>query len=70
MLVKLVFVMQRLKNIWKIFCHDQQKWGGGTAVMRGYRAHGGPPVPPLGKTLGVMLHFDIMLQHLSEYNFM
>ena len=40
MLVKLAFVMQRLK---KYLCHDQQRWGGGqffdfmggnTAVMR------------------------------------
>ena len=44
MLVKLAFVMQRLKKYLKQFCHDQQRWGGGgqlldfmgdTAVMRG-----------------------------------
>ena len=28
MLVKLAFVMQRLKNYLKKFCHDQQRWGG------------------------------------------
>ena len=58
MLVKLAFVMQRLKKYLKNFCHDQQRWGGGgnfrfyggdTAVTRGHRAHGG--VPPPGKTL-------------------
>ena len=44
MLVKLAFAMQRLKKYLKFFCHDQQRWGGGTtfgfyggdtAVMRG-----------------------------------
>ena len=42
MLVKLAFAMQRLKKYLKIFCHDQQRWGGqffyfmgGAAVMRG-----------------------------------
>ena len=29
MLVKLAFAMQRFKNYLKIFCHDQQRWGGG-----------------------------------------
>ena len=29
MLVKLAFVMQRLKKYLKNFCHDQQRWGGG-----------------------------------------
>ena len=28
MLVKLAFVMQRLKKYLKKFCHDQQRWGG------------------------------------------
>ena len=67
MLVKLAFVMQRLKKSKKKFCHDQQRWGGGqifqfygrdTAVMRGdIELMGGPPVPPLGKKLlGVTLH--------------
>ena len=28
MLVKLAFVMQRLKKYLKNFCHDQQRWGG------------------------------------------
>ena len=43
MLVKLAFVMQRLKKYLKNFCHDQQRLGGqffdfmgeDTAVMRG-----------------------------------
>ena len=44
MLVKLAFVMQRLKKYLKKFCHDQRRWGGGvqfldfmggTAVMKG-----------------------------------
>ena len=30
MLTKLAFVMQRLKKYLKIFCHDQQRLGGGT----------------------------------------
>ena len=30
MLVKLAFVMQRLKKYLKNFNHDQQRWGGGT----------------------------------------
>ena len=54
MLVKLAFVMQRLKNyLKKNFCHDQQRWGD-TAVMRGHRVHGRirpVPPPPLGKIL-------------------
>ena len=53
MLVKLAFVMQRLKKYLKEFFHDQQRWGGGaifrfyrgdTAVMRGdIELMGGPP---------------------------
>ena len=55
MLVKLAFVMQRLKKYQKNFCHDQQRWGGDnfsvlwgdTAVMRGdIELMGDPPVPP------------------------
>ena len=56
MLVKLAFVMQRLKKYLKNnFCHDQQRWGGGqfldfmgdTAVMRGDMELMAPlPVPP------------------------
>ena len=54
MLVKLAFVMQRLKKYLKTICHDQQRWGGqfldfmgGTAVMRGdIELMGDPPVPP------------------------
>ena len=52
MLVKLAFVMQRLKKYLKIFCHDQQRWGGrqfldfmgGHSCYEGeHRFHGGPP---------------------------
>ena len=57
MLVKLAFVMQRLKQYVKKFCQDQQRWGGGgifrfyggdTTVMRGdiELMGGSPPVPP------------------------
>ena len=28
MLVKLAFVMQKLKKYRKQFCHDSQRWGG------------------------------------------
>ena len=33
---------------YEIFCHDQQKIGGGQFLdfMGRHRAHGGPPVPP------------------------
>ena len=59
MLVKLAFVMQRLKKYRKNFCHDPQRWGGqffdfmgGPSVMRGdIELMGVPPVLPLGKTL-------------------
>ena len=66
MLVKLAFVMQRLKKYLKKFCHDQQRWEGGqfldfmegTAVMRGdIELMGGPPVSPLGKTLPGLTSF-------------
>ena len=56
MLAKLAFVMQKLKNIQKIFCHDQQRWGrggqfldfmGGHSCYEGeHRAQWGPPSPP------------------------
>ena len=56
MLVKLAFVMQRLKKYQKKICHDQQRWGatifqfygeGDTAVMRGdIELMGGSPSPP------------------------
>ena len=55
MLVKLAFVMQRLKNIKKNFCHDQQRWGGGNfwILWGGQLLWGGDielmGVPPLGK---------------------
>ena len=52
MLVKLAFAMQRLKNIVKKCCHDQQRWGGRqfwdfmgghSCYEEGHRAHGGSP---------------------------
>ena len=54
MLVKLAFVMQRLKKYLKKFCHDQQRWGeqflvfmgGHSCYEGGHRAHGGSPSPP------------------------
>ena len=55
MLVKLAFVVQRLKKYLKNFCHDQQRWGGQfldfmgreTAVMRGdIELMGGSPQFP------------------------
>ena len=57
MLVKLAFAMQRLKKYLKIFCHDQQRWGGGednfwilwgihSCYEGGHRAHGGSPQSP------------------------
>ena len=55
MLVKLAFVMQRLKKYLKNFFHDQQRLGGGqfldfmggTAVMRGdIELMGGSPQSP------------------------
>ena len=55
MLVKLAFVMQRLKKISKKnFCHDQQSWGGDNFLdfMGGHSCYKGdielmgvPPVP-------------------------
>ena len=56
MLVKLAFVMQRLKNIFeKIFVMIDKDggdnfwilWGGHSCYEGGHRAHGGPPSPPL-----------------------
>ena len=53
MLVKLAFVMQRLKKYLKKIFVMIDKDGGDTAVMRGdiELMGGSPPVPPLGKTL-------------------
>ena len=60
MLVKLAFVMQRLKKYLKKFCHDRQRWGGGQFLdfIGGHSCYagdielmGGLPSPPLGKTL-------------------
>ena len=53
MLVKLAFVMQRLKKYLKKFFVMINKDGGGQFLdfMGGHRAHGGSPSPPLGKTL-------------------
>ena len=39
MLVKLPFVTQRLKISKKIFCHDQQRWGGGGQFLKFMGAH-------------------------------
>ena len=67
MLVKLAFVMQRLKNIWKKICHDQQRWGGtiflfyggDTAVTKGdIELMGSSSFPPLGKTLGSHVNIE------------
>ena len=58
MLVKLAFVMQRLKKYLKFFCHDQQRWGRGQFLdfMGGHSCYeggielmGGPPSPPTGE---------------------
>ena len=48
MLVKLAFVMQRLKNIWKIFVMINKDGGDNFSIFfwGGHRAHGGPPSPP------------------------
>ena len=74
MLVKLAFVMQRLKKYLKKFCHDQQRWGpgagqfldfmGGHSCYEGeHRSHRGPPVPPTRENPGVMLFYsDFMLK--------
>ena len=55
MLVKLAFVMQRLKKISKNIVVMINKDEGGEFLnfMGGQRAHGGLPVPSLGKTLHV-----------------
>ena len=57
MLVKLAFVMQRLKKYLKFFCHNQQRWGGQfldfmgghSCYEGGHRAHGGSAPPPTSK---------------------
>ena len=48
MLVKLAFVMQRLKNYLKKFLSSSTKIGGAlqSDFMGGHRAHGGPPSLP------------------------
>ena len=57
MLVKLAFVVQRLKRYQEKNCHDKQRWGGGggeildfigghSCYEGGHRAHGGPSTPP------------------------
>ena len=69
MLVKLAFVMQRLKKyLKKIFVMIDKDggtifgfYGGGTGVMRGdIELMGGPPVPPLGKTLKSLIHSKLV----------
>ena len=54
MLVKLAFVMQKLKTYPKNFCHDQQRLGGHSCYDGGIEHMGVPPAPPLGKTLQTM----------------
>ena len=51
MLAKLAFVMQKIeKNIFFVMINKDRGtflvYGGDTAVMRGHRAHGGPPQSP------------------------
>ena len=58
MLVKLAFVMQRLKKYLKNFCHDRQRWGG-------HRAHGSPPVPPTRENPGTCIQLR-MTKHPSR----
>ena len=59
MLVKLAFVMQKLKKIHeKIFVMINRD-GGHSCYEGGHRAHGGPPVPPLVKTLVSDIHLKI-----------
>ena len=65
MLVKLAFVMQRLKKyLKKIFVMVNKDggqfldfMGGHSCYEGGHRAHGGPPSPPppLGKTLVISI---------------
>ena len=64
MLVKLAFVMQRLKKYLKNFFVMINKDGGGTAVMRGdIELMGGPP---LGKTLRFQLPLRILVGGPSD----
>ena len=75
MLVKLDFVMQRLKKYLKINFVMINKDGGGTifgfygghtAVMRGdIELIEGPPVPPLGKTL--MCHTTRLTKFVTSF---
>ena len=65
MLVKLAFVMQRLKNIQKDFCHDQQRWGGDNfSILWGDIELMGvlQSPPPLGKTL---VHVALVLNQIN-----
>ena len=63
MLAKLAFVLQRLKRYEKNFVMINKDWGGGQFLdfMGGHRAHGGSPVPPLGKTLAIIFNESITL---------
>ena len=56
MLAKLAFVMQTLKNIWKIFVMIN-KDGGGDNFWILWGDIELPPVPPLGNTLPAMAVF-------------
>ena len=76
MLVKLAFVMQRLKNMFKKFLSWSTKMGGefldfmrgDTAVMRGdIELMGVPPVSPPGKTLVTAHPFLLLRVCLSRY---
>ena len=68
--------MQRLKKYLKNFSHDQQRWGGGQFLdfMGGHSYYvgdsyyegdielkGGPPSPPLGKTLFCVMVVEFVM---------
>ena len=67
MLVKLAFVVQRLKKYQEKSCHDKQRWGGG-AIFRFYWGHscyeggielmGVPPLPLTRNTLVAEKNLD------------
>ena len=67
MLVKLAFVMQRLKiYLKKNFVMIDKHGGGGTAVMRGdIELMGGPPSPPTRENPDIL----ICTRHCVEYDF-
>ena len=75
MLVKLAFVMQRLKKYLKNFCHDRQRWGGDnfwilwggdSCYKGGHIAHGGfPSPPPTRENPGKIFTQSIFLQKMK-----